>query len=109
MRIILCGAALAFAWFGATMAWAGNLRPGDGPSAASPGEGGWSQNFSTKAFTSGSASVVSNAANKVVVRDPDIPRHDLTGSGHWLLRDDADCVFVSTTSSAGNRWRPGCK
>ena len=65
------------------------------------------QNFTT---TKGSASE-SVSTNEVVRADPDLGRHDFTDFRHAAprLRADADCVFVSTTTPAGNRWRPGCK
>jgi hypothetical protein len=111
MRKFKFGAALAFACLGATWASAASLRINDGHFAADFGVGGWTQNFGAKPFASGAVSVVSNAANAVVDFHSDITRHDPTNLRHralWL-RADADCVFVSSTTSAGNRWRPACK
>ena len=108
MRKVIC-ATLALACLGATWASAENFfhYSNDGPSGAGPGEGGWTQNFTT---TKGSASE-SVSTNEVVRADPDLGCHDFTDFRHWApwLRAGADCVFVSTTTPAGNRWRPGCK
>ena len=108
MRKVIC-ATLALACLGATWASAENFfhYSNDGRSGAGPGEGGGTQNFTT---TKGSASE-SVSTNEVVRADPDLGRHDFTDFRHWAprLRADAACVFVSTTTPAGNRWRPGCK
>jgi hypothetical protein len=120
MGKVIFGAALAFACLGATWASATSVRVNDRNSAASPGAGGWTQNFSTKAFSSGSinvapasrpASVVPGATNKVVDLNRGPGRYDLAAlrSGPLRLRADADCIFVSIKTSAGKRWRPGCK
>jgi streptomycin 6-kinase len=117
MHKLVFGAALAFACLGATWASAdGVLHTSDGHSAADIGYGSWTHNFSTRPFASESASVVPSATvlsptNKVVDLHGDLGRHDLTGFRHWLprLHSDADCVFVSIDTSAGDRWRPGCK
>jgi hypothetical protein len=111
MRKVKFGATLAFACLGATSASATSLRINDGHAAADFGVGGWTQNFGAKPFASGAVSVVSNAANDAVDFHSDPVRLDLTSSGHralWL-RADADCVFASSTTSAGSRWRPACK
>jgi hypothetical protein len=107
------GVGVAFACLGATWASAESvLHTSDSHSTMGPGQGGWTMNFSTnKAFTSGSASVVTSSTNKVVDLYGVLGRYDLTGSRHWLFRprSDADCVFVSIDTSAGDLWRPGCK
>jgi hypothetical protein len=113
------GAAFAFACLGAASASAASVRINDGHAGADFGVGGWTQNFSAKTVASGAVSIVSNAtgeavsnAASVAVHLPsDVARRDLADLRHrpiWL-RADADCVFVSSTTSAGNRWRPACK
>jgi hypothetical protein len=123
MRELVFGAALAFACLGATWASADGVRHiSDGHSTMGPGQGGWTMNFSTnKAFTSESASVVSRAnvssatvlspTKEVVDLHGNLGRHDLTRLWAWRLRrnSDADCVFVSIDTFAGDLWRPGCK
>ena len=103
--------AFAFACLGATWALATSLRINDGHPGAAPGEGGWTLNFGAKPFASGVVSGVSNAANELVDSPSHLIRDDLMSLRHrelWL-RAHADCVFVSSTTSAGNRiWRPSC-
>ena len=104
MSKIIFSATLALACLVATWASAENILhySNDSRSGAGPGEGGWTQNFNT---AKGSASE-SVSTNKVVKADPDFGRHDFTA---FRRRDDADCVFVSTITPNGYRWRPGCK
>ncbi len=111
MRKVKFGAALAFACLGATWTSAATVHINDGHGAADFGVGGWTQNFGAKPFASGAVSIVPNVTNAVVDFHSDVNRHDLASSPHWplWLRADADCVFVSSPTSAGNRWRPGCK
>jgi hypothetical protein len=107
MRKVIFCATLALACLGATWASAENFfrHSNDGRTGAGPGEGGWTQNLST---TKGSTSE-SVSTNEVVKADPDLGRHDFTDHRALRLRADADCIFVSTITPAGNRWRPGCK
>jgi len=111
MRKVKFGVAFAFACLGATWASATSLHMNDGRTGAAPGEGGWTLNFGAKAFAGGAASVVSNAAKEAVDSPLRFTRHDLASLRYrelWL-RARADCVFVSTTTSAGARiWRPNC-
>lgn len=111
MRKVQFGVAFALACLGATWASAASLRINDGHSGTAPGEGGWTLNFGAKAFAGGAASVVSNAANEAANPPSRLTRDDLASSRHrelWL-RAHADCVFVSSTTFAGNRiWRPRC-
>jgi hypothetical protein len=111
MRKVKFGAAFALACLGATWASATSLRINDGHPGAVPGEGGWALNFSTKPFAGGAASVVSNVAKEEVDSTSHLTRDDLTSLRHrelWLGAR-ADCVFVSSITSTGNRiWRPSC-
>ncbi len=110
MRKVKFAAALTYACLGATSASAANVRIDGGHSATDFGVGGWSQNFSAKPFASGAVSVVSGVAKAAVNSPSDFARHDFASLRHWpLWRADAGCVFVSSTTSAGNRWRPACK
>ena len=81
------------------------------PSVGDFGVGGWTQNFSAKPFTGGGVSVQSSPVQEVVDFHATLTRRELTDWRHpplWLPSDD-DCLFVSSPTSAGHRWRPSCK
>jgi hypothetical protein len=111
MHKVKFGATLAFACLGATWASATSLHINDGRSAADFGVGGWTQNFSANGFASGAVSIVSRGPDQAVDFHSNVTRRDLTSLRQppLRLRADADCVFVSSTTSAGHRWRPACK
>ena len=111
MRKMTFGAAFTFACIGVTCASATNLRVIDGHSVGDFGVGGWTQNFSVKPLAGGAISVAPGPLNEVVDYHPTLTRRDLTDWRHpprWLP-SDADCLFASSPTSAGHRWRPSCK
>ncbi len=111
MRKMTFGAAFTFACIGVTCASATSLRVNDGHSVGDFGVGGWTQNFSAKPFTGGGVSVQSSPVQEVVDFHATLTRRELTDWRHpplWLPSDD-DCLFVSSPTSAGHRWRPSCK
>jgi hypothetical protein len=111
MRKVKFAAALAFACLAATWALAASIRVNDGHSAADFGAGGWTQTFTAKPFASGAVSVISGAAVETLGPTLDLSGRDFASSRRWpaWLRADADCVFVSSPTAAGQRWRPACK
>jgi hypothetical protein len=100
MRKVQLSTVLAFACLNAAPASATGVRVNDGHTAADFGVGGWTEHSSGKPFAGGAVSVGPSVTNEVVDFHSSLPPR---------LRADAGCIFVSSPTAAGHRWRPACK